>query len=69
MLIKTPASLVSHVDGDVHPSQGVHGSLEKEVSHSIWQGANTLQKYHMVKWANICNPEDQGVLEFLTHIL
>jgi hypothetical protein len=41
--------------------EGVHGTLDNELSHFFWQNMNGHQKYHMVKWADICAPDDPQV--------
>ena len=40
--------------------EGVHCSFDKELSRFFWQPRTGLQKYHMVKWADICSPKDLG---------
>ncbi|XP_073357890.1 uncharacterized protein [Aegilops tauschii subsp. strangulata] len=44
----------------------LHESLYHEVtkllSRFFWAGENNKQKYHMVKWSEICKPKDQGGL-------
>ena len=40
--------------------EGVHGSFDKELSRFFWQSQDGRQKYHMVKWADICAPKDFG---------
>ena len=39
-----------------------HGSFDKELARFFWQAADGRQKYHMVKWADICMPKDWGGL-------
>jgi hypothetical protein len=40
--------------------EGVHGSLDKELSRFFWQARDGRGKYHMVKWADVCAPKDKG---------
>lgn len=40
----------------------VHNSFDKVLSRFFWQVMNDQQKYHMVKWVDICMPKDLGVL-------
>lgn len=42
--------------------EGVHSSFNKDLSRFFRQAADGRQKYHMVKWVDICMPKDQGVL-------
>ena len=45
--------------------EGVHGSFDRELSRFFWQAANGRQKYHMVKWADICAPKEVGGIGIL----
>jgi hypothetical protein len=45
--------------------EGVHGTFDKELSCFFWQDMNGRQKYHMVKWADICAPMDHGGIGIL----
>jgi hypothetical protein len=40
--------------------EGVHGNIDKELSRFFWQERNGRQKYHMVKWADMCAPKECG---------
>ena len=40
--------------------EGVHASFDKELSRFFWQAANGRQKYHMVKWVDLCAPKNVG---------
>lgn len=44
---------------------GVHSSFEKELSYFFWQATDGRQKYHMVKWADVCMPKDLGGIGIL----
>jgi hypothetical protein len=33
--------------------KGVHGTFDKELSRFFWHDMNGLQKYDLVKWADI----------------
>jgi hypothetical protein len=37
--------------------EGVHGTFDNELSRFFWQNLSGRQKYHMVKWADICAPQ------------
>jgi hypothetical protein len=37
----------------------------KELSRFFWQDMNGCQKYHMVKWADICAPKEHGGIGIL----
>ena len=39
---------------------GIHRSFDKALSRFFWMGASGRQKYHMVKWADICAPKEVG---------
>jgi hypothetical protein len=43
----------------------VHGIFDKELSHFFWQDMNGRQKYHMVKWTDICAPKEHGGIGIL----
>jgi hypothetical protein len=45
--------------------EGVHSSCDKDLSQFFWQAMNGRQKYHMVKWADICVPKELGGLGIL----
>jgi hypothetical protein len=45
--------------------EGVHGNFDKEFSRFFWQERNGRQKYHMVKWADLCTPKECGGIGIL----
>ena len=40
--------------------EGVHGNFDNELSRFFLQVSDGRQKYHMVKWADICSPKALG---------
>ena len=46
--------------------EGVHSAFDKDLARFFWQAANGPQKYHMVKWADICMPKDYGGVGIIT---
>ena len=46
-------------------SEGTHVAFDRELSRFFWQAANGRQKYHMVKWADVCAPKDMGGIGIL----
>ena len=44
----------------------MHGAFDKELSGFFWQAADLRQKYHMVKWADVCAPKDMGGIGILS---
>lgn len=38
--------------------EGVHGAFDWELARFFWQGLDGRQKYHMVKWADMCLPRE-----------
>lgn len=42
--------------------EGAHADMDKFQSRFFWQGEADKQKYHMVKWQDICMPKDKGGL-------
>ena len=42
--------------------ESLHHEVTKLLSRFFWAGENNKQKYHMVKWSEICKPKDQGGL-------
>ena len=40
--------------------EGTHGNFDKDLSRFFWMAQNGRQKYHMVKWADICAPKELG---------
>ena len=47
-------------------SEGIHASFDKELSRFFWQGSDGRQKYHMVKWADLCTPKYRGGIGILS---
>jgi hypothetical protein len=43
-------------------ADGVHVKLDTPRARFFWEGAGTKRKYHLVKWAAICRPKNQGGL-------
>ena len=54
------SSLPMYMMGIYELPEGVHGAFDTELSRFFWQAANGREKYHMVKWADICAPKDMG---------
>jgi hypothetical protein len=50
------ASLPMYAMGLYLLPEGVHGDFDKELSRFFWQERNGRQKYHMVKWSDLCAP-------------
>ena len=46
--------------------EGIHSSFDRDLSRFFWQAANGRQKYHMVKWADVCTPKDMGGIGILS---
>ena len=44
---------------------GIHRSFDKALSRFFWMGPSGRQKYHMVKWADICAPKEVGGIGIL----
>lgn len=59
------SSLPMYMMGMYILPEGVHGSFDKDLSRFFWQAMNGRQKYHMVKWADICLPKEMGGLGIL----
>jgi hypothetical protein len=51
------ASLPMYIMGLYRLPEGVHGNFGKELSRFFWQERNSRQKYHMVKWVDLCTPQ------------
>jgi hypothetical protein len=45
--------------------EGVHGNFDKELSRFFWKERNGRQKYHMLKWADLCTPKYCGGHRYL----
>ncbi|KAE8767940.1 hypothetical protein D1007_60629 [Hordeum vulgare] len=56
------ASLPMYMMGMYILPEGVHSAFDKELARFFWQAGDDRPKYHMVKWADICMPKDQGGL-------
>lgn len=41
-------------------TEGVHSSFDKDLSRFFWKAVDRWQKYHVVKWVDICLPKDLG---------
>jgi hypothetical protein len=54
------SSLPLYIMGLFLLPEGVHGNIDKELSRFFWQERNGRQKYHMVKWADMCAPKECG---------
>jgi hypothetical protein len=62
------SSLPMYIMGLYLLPEGVHGTFFKELSRFFWQDMNGRQKYHMVKWVDICAPKEHGGIGILaTH--
>jgi hypothetical protein len=59
------ASLPMYAMGLYLLPEGVHGDFDKEPSRFFWQERNGRQKYHMVKWADLCTPKECGGIGIL----
>lgn len=56
------ASLLMYMMGRyIHP-EGLHSSFDKDLTRFLSQAADGRPKYHMMKWADIRLPKDQGGL-------
>uniref|UniRef100_A0A452ZG47 Reverse transcriptase zinc-binding domain-containing protein n=1 Tax=Aegilops tauschii subsp. strangulata TaxID=200361 RepID=A0A452ZG47_AEGTS len=42
--------------------ESLHQEIAKYLSRFFWAEENNKQKYHMVKWSEICKPKDHGGL-------
>ena len=45
--------------------QGVHASFDRELSRFFWQAADGRQKYHMVKFVDLCTLKEFGGIGIL----
>jgi hypothetical protein len=54
------SSLPMYIMGLYLLPEGVHAAFDKELSRFFWQDRTGRQKYHMVKWADVCAPKDLG---------
>ena len=48
--------------------EGVHCAFDRDLVRFLWQATNGRQKYHMVKWADICMPKDRGGLGIIASL-
>ena len=55
-------SLLMYLMGFYSLHESLHQKVAKILSRFFWAGENNKQKYHMVKWSEICKPKDQGGL-------
>lgn len=46
-------------------ADGVDAKLDTPRSKFFWEGARIKRKYHLVKWAAVCRPKNQGGLGIL----
>ena len=60
------SSLPMYMMGLYTLPEGIHASFDKELSRFFWQGSDGRQKYHMVKWADLCTPKDRGGIGILS---
>jgi hypothetical protein len=59
------SNLPIHAMGLFLFAAGVHVGFDKHKSKFFWEGQGTKKKYHLIKWAEICKPKDQGGLGVL----
>ena len=59
------SSLATFMMGMYILPEGTHGNFDKDLSKFFWMAANGRQKYHMVKWADICAPKELGGIGIL----
>src|SRR4051812_24694920 len=45
--------------------EGTHADFAKELSRFFWAAKDGHQKYHMVKWADVCTPKSVGGIGIL----
>ena len=55
-------SLLMYLMGFYSLHESLHQEVAKYLSRFLWAGPDNRQKYHMVKWSEICKPKDQGGL-------
>ena len=56
------ASILMYMMGLYILPEGVHRAFNKDLVNFFSQDASGCQKYHMVKWADICMVKDRGCL-------
>src|SRR3954470_18600198 len=56
------SSLPMYMMGMYVLPEGAHANFDKELSRFFWMANDGHQKYHMVKWADICSPKELGGL-------
>ena len=59
------SSIPSFIMGMYSLPEGVHAACDKELSCFFWQDPTGKQKYHMVKWSDMCAPKDFGGIGIL----
>jgi hypothetical protein len=59
------SNLPTHNMGLFLFADGVHAGFDKHRSKFFWEGQGAKKKYHLVKWAEVCKPKDQGGLGVL----
>lgn len=42
--------------------EGVHAKFDKIRARFFWEAESKKRKYHMLRWADLCRPENQGGL-------
>ena len=55
-------SMLMYMMGFYSLQESLHQEIAKHISRFFWAGQGDRQKYHMVKWSEICEPKDQGGL-------
>ena len=60
LIISSLASLPTFAMGLYHFPEGAHADMYKYQSKFLWQGEVDKQKYHMVKWRDICMRRTRG---------
>ena len=55
-------SLLMYLMGFYSLHESLHQEVTKYLSRFFWAGPDNRQKYHMVKWFEVCKPKDQGGL-------
>uniref|UniRef100_A0A453SBR7 Uncharacterized protein n=1 Tax=Aegilops tauschii subsp. strangulata TaxID=200361 RepID=A0A453SBR7_AEGTS len=59
-------SLLMYLMGFYSLNESLHHNIAKYQSRFFWAGKGDKQKYHMVKWSEICKPKDQGGLGIIS---